>query len=426
MGCSYEDILSDVLSMSESGTASDSAGDEVVDRIVVYNTDGEEISSSESVLDTMEDEDNKESFLSAADLVSSNDRLFEQENVQYAYSMLNDEEQSTYKEIYAIMSDCEEDVVLSTKNPDIIDRCFRSVLVDHPEIFYVTGYSISKYTREDEITKITYKGSYTMSHDDVLQKQQIIDSYVAKCLSGISQNASDYEKVKYVYEYLIHDNTYELGSENNQNILSVCENRVTVCQGYAKMTQLLLNKLGVFCTLVNGTAENSGHIDADGTFYEPDDEWGAHVWNIVKADGQYYNVDTTWGDSSFLFSNENGDFIDGPEINYDFLMIPDSVLTKTHLPDPVVEMPACTSMDCNYYVVEGMYFTDVNTDQLKNIFDRAYANGDQYVSIKCSNADVYEQMRKHLFKNEKVFNYLHGSSVRYVEYQDRDELSVYL
>lgn len=431
-GCDLVDGLSGIGSIvGKPGSSSDM--EQITDTlpakngIAVYNTDGEEITTSESVIDMMEDEDEKESFISASDLVSANDRLFN-DSEEYAYSKLTDEEQTIYREIYAILTELQNDILLSTLKTDVIDHSFRCVLMDHPEIFYVTGYSISKYTMGDEIKKITFNGSYTMDKDEVLAKQEVVDRYVNECLSGISQSASDYEKVKYVYEYLIDDNTYDLESENNQNILSVCENQITVCQGYSKMTQLLLNKLDVFCTLVYGTSENTAQADSDGTIYKPSDksEWGAHVWNIVKVNGKYYNLDTTWGDASFLFSNENGDIMDGPDINYDYLLVPDSMILDTHLPNPAVDMPICDSMDDNYYVHEGLYFTEVDKDRLRTAFNNAYANGEQYVSIKCSDADAYERMRDYLFGNENVFDYLNGTSVRYVEYADRNALSIYL
>lgn len=424
-GCSLEDISG--IQSDTPAPAPQETETTTTDQISVYGTDGLEITTSESVIDMMEEEDDSTSTLSAADLISANDRLFNDGTSDYAFSMIDPKEQEIYKEIYVILTEFEEDVVLSTTDTDMISHAFRCVLVDHPEIFYVSGYSISKYMAGDTIKKIAFKGTYTMDKDTADSKRVIIDDYVDKCLSGISQSASDYEKVKYVYTYLIDDNTYDLESENNQNILSVCENQVTVCQGYAKMTQLLLNKLGVFCILVNGTALNAIQIDEDGVLYESDEkDWGAHVWNIVKADGNYYNVDTTWGDASFLYNDADGSSVDGPSINFDYLMVPDRMLTDTHRPNPVVDMPVCDNMDDFYFVREGLYFTQVDDGQLGNAFDAGYAQGEQYVTIKCSDESVYSEMRKHLFEKEKVFDYLSGTSVKYVEYPDRFAITIYL
>lgn len=449
-GCGLADTLSDNPLLNRLGLTKaeddETYADESVQQytsensILVYDTSGSEITSSESVIDMMEDDDEDDDFVSAADLVAAGNDLKGDGSSDYAYSKLSAEEQKTYDEILAILSEVASDVVLTTKDSTVVDHSFRCVLADHPEIFYVTGYSISKYMMNDEIQKITFKGAYTMDKAGVDSRKPEIDSYVNQCLSGISADASEYEKVKYVYEYLIDHNTYDLDSENNQNILSVIENGVTVCQGYAKMTQLLLNKLGMFCTLVNGSAQNSSiaQTDADGTIYdnstvsreeaeESGDTWGSHVWNIVMVDGEYYNVDTTWGDASFLYTDAGSEgYVQGPDINYDFLLVPDSMIKSTHMADPVVDMPVCTSMKNCYYVKEGLYFGTIDENQLKQAFDKAYANGDMFVSLKCSDSDVFNEMRKYLFEKEKIFNYMTGNSVKYVEYPDRYVLSIYL
>jgi len=393
------------------------------DSISVYDVDGRELTTSESVINMMEEEDEE---ISGADLVNSSDALLSDESFEYAYSMLSGDEQTVYKEIYVAMSGLKEKVVLSTLDSEVIDHCFKAVLVDHPEIFYVTGYSINKFSLGDTIKKITFTGTYSMDAGQVEQKKPAIENYVSECLEGISQDAPDYYKVKYVYEYLIRDNTYDIESENNQNILSVCENHATVCQGYAKMTQLLLNRLGVFCTIVNGKSVNTGSIGSDGTIYESDGSWEAHVWNIVRVDGKYYNVDATWGDGSFVYQNDSGKVVEGPDINYDYLLVSTSEMISTHKPAPVVEMPLCDSMDDNYYVREGMYLTEITNLTLKGMFDNAYSRGDMYISIKCSDDAVYSELTDYLFNREKVFNYLSGSTVRYIEYESRRVVVVYL
>ena len=66
-----------------------------------------------------------------------------------------------------------------------------------------------------------------------------------------------------------------------------------------KGTQYLLNRLGVFCTLVDGYGKNNER----------------HAWNLVEVDGEYYYVDTTWGDASYTIGEGDAGLADRmPEI----------------------------------------------------------------------------------------------------------------
>lgn len=365
----------------------------------------------EKIEEVGSEEDNNTSELSGIDFAKAKEEIISDESRYYAYSKLNDDERIVYTEILSILSTLGKDVKVSSLDTELIDKAFKCVLIDHPELFYISGYSFTKFLRGDNLEKITVTGTYFMSEKEVAQAMERVEQYTNECISGYSGGVDEYNKVKYVYEYLIKNNEYDLTAINNQNILSVVDEHRTVCQGYAKMTQYILNKMGVFCTLCEGIVKGSE----------------AHVWNIVKINGEYYHVDTTWGDASYNLSSESDASLKAPEVNYDYLCVNDDKISEAHVIKNRVECPSCTSMDANYYVMEGLYFTEVNTDQIKEAFDKARDNNDAYVTLKCENANVYAAMHTHLIENQKVFDYLAGNTnVNYLEFKEECRISFYL
>ena len=346
-------------------------------------------------------------------LTRTDEELREEQADCYAFGRLSEEEQEVYLEILEALLQFKENVKRSSCDKELISRVFQCVLNDHPEIFYVDGYSYTEYTLGSILKKITFTGSYRFSPEEVVEKQRQIDSYVNQCLTGMPENADEYEKVKYVYEYLIHHTDYDAAAKDSQNICSVFLEQKSVCQGYAKATQYLLNRAGVFATLVLGRV-----VGGEG-----------HAWNLVRIDGEYYYVDTTWGDASYQAVG-GGDYpVEKiPTINYDYLCVTTEQMEQTHTRENVVEMPECTSMDANFYVREGVYFTDFDEEKIEKIFTDSYERGDTYVTLKCEGPDIYRKMQETLIGEQGVFRYLDcpDKAVSYVENEKQYSLSFWL
>lgn len=346
-------------------------------------------------------------------LTRTDEKLREEQEECYAFGKLSEEEQEVYLEILEALVDYRENVKLSSCDKELISRVFQCVLNDHPEIFYVEGYSYTEYTLGSILKKITFTGSYRFSPEEVEEKQKQIDNYVNQCLAGMPEDADEYEKVKYVYEYLIHHTDYDASAKDSQNICSVFLERKSVCQGYAKATQYLLNRAGVFATLVLGRV-----VGGEG-----------HAWNLVRIDGAYYYVDTTWGDASYQAVG-GGDYpVEKiPTINYDYLCVTTEQMELTHTQENVVELPECTSMEANFYVREGVYFTDFDEEKIEKIFSDSYERGDTYVTLKCDGPDIFRKMQETLIGKQEVFRYLNcpDKAVSYVENEKQYSLSFWL
>jgi hypothetical protein len=332
----------------------------------------------------------------------------------YAYHTLTEDQQTLYMEICNALVAFQTDVTLSSCDKEEISHVFQCVLIDHPEIFYVEGYRYTEYTLGSVLRKITFTGNYQYTKEEVEEKQKLIDNYVNQCLSEMPENADEYTKVKYIYEYIIRHTEYDESSPDGQNICSVFIDGRSVCNGYAKATQYLLDQAGVFATLVLGRVTGGE----------------GHAWNLVGIDGQYYYVDTTWGDASYQVVGESSDWSDEtiPTINYDYLCVTTKQLEVTHTIDHIVELPECTAMENNYYVREGVYFTQVDEEQLAQIFEKGYQNGSAYVTLKCADSEVYRQMYDELIIDQGIFRYLDcpDGAVSYTDNEQQYSMSFWL
>lgn len=331
----------------------------------------------------------------------------------YAYHTLKDEEKKIYKLIYSSLSGFEGRTPMPTKDPKVIDNVFSCVLADNPELFYIRGYNLIRYERGGIIEKLYLTGLFTMTKEDAAVHKKKADEYVDRCLAQAPQGTDDYEKIKYLYEYIVRNTEYDLEAENGQNFLSVFENGRSVCQGYACAMQYMMNKLGLFCIVVRGVTNNNEN----------------HAWNLVKSDGDYYYVDVTWGDSSFDVKADRwmASLPQLPEVSYEYLCVTTADIEATHRLENYFAVPECTARKDYYYIREGNYFESVDDSQLHAVFDRAYDRGDPIVTIKCSNPAVYSEMTQYLTGESRVFDYLRGSkNVNYVTLDGFNEMIFYL
>lgn len=330
---------------------------------------------------------------------------------EYCFQYLDEAGQQWYRDIQQTLAGMKLDQELSPAGLEAglteedIDRIFCYVLADHPEYFYVDGYRYTRFSRLDQLVKIEFSGSYIYSEEECADKWAQIQEEAEKLLAQAPQGEDDYEKVRYIYETLIRNTDYVLDAPDNQNLYSVLVNGASVCQGYAKASQYLLNHLGIPCVLVQGRVEPGE----------------GHAWNLLLLNGEYYYMDATWGDASYQQTEgQEGDGGWMPQVNYDYLCVTTEQLLRTHVPGQDVPLPECTATRDNYYVREGCLFSSLEEEALQQAFARALEAGRQEISLKCTEEEVFRQLLEHLVGEKKVFSYL-GQDCSSLHYARNDK-----
>ncbi len=322
----------------------------------------------------------------------------------YVYSTLSDEEKTVYDEILSCVLSHESKVTVSTLDRELLDRCYEAMNADHGELFWVDGYVYTIYKTGGDVTGLDFAPKYTMDYEERLAMQQSIDASVEQILSGISLSASDYEKVKYVFEALVKQVDYDLSAPENQNIISAFVYRRTVCQGYACATQYLLNQLGIESFIVSGTAGGENH-----------------AWNMVLADGNYYCVDTTWGNSLVSAADDYSEKF----CNYAYLNVTTQDLGKTHHADVGFSLPESGSNEDNYYIKEGLYFSEWLPDEVGELISTAWFSGPRPITVKFSDPDLFARAMSYFVTEGHIADYCPGlTSYNYQRDTDQNVLTI--
>ena len=106
----------------------------------------------------------------------------------YAYEQLAGEERTLYLELLRAIIGFDENAQLSVWNLETIDRVFACVLADHPELFYVDGYTCTEHKLGEEVRGVTFSAGYTMTKEAAASKQEQIEKAVSRPLSLLTED----------------------------------------------------------------------------------------------------------------------------------------------------------------------------------------------------------------------------------------------
>ncbi len=205
-------------------------------------------------------------------------------------NQLNEIENQVYEQIIQKIENYEITIIPNTIiNRNSLNHIMTTIFNIHPEYFYLeTSYSY-KYSN-DVIIQINLK--YNELINDIENNTRVFNDQVNSILEGAKTLETDLDKEKYIHDYLIKNVEYDDYSKVNQSAFSALIYKSSVCAGYARAFQLLMNELDIPTYYCSGTT------------------YGKHAWNIIYINNEYYNVDVTFNDSNntTIFFNKNDAF----------------------------------------------------------------------------------------------------------------------
>lgn len=203
----------------------------------------------------------------------------------------------------------------------ITNLVYRQILADHPEIFWVQSFSFDIKKDISGFMRLEIDFHSIYSDDEIRQLLGELEDRADSSSEYISSSESgdDYELSKAAFEWVVENCKYSTKCYESMRTSDYDDKWVieansaygvfiygeSICNGYAKSYQMLMERLGIPCTFVTGTIESTGE---------------SHAWNIIETDGSYHHVDTTWGDSK---KGEN-EYVD-----YSFFYMTDSQISAS-------------------------------------------------------------------------------------------------
>ena len=250
---------------------------------------------------------------------------------RFARSQLSGPQQQLYDRMAEAVVAGADSVTAEGLTEEEVVQVGDALRIDWPELFWLSGDSRwNVRTLNGQVVDIVYYLDYTLDGAEREAALARAQAAAADYLEGIDTRSRVYEKVRAVFDRVVRRTDYQ-ADQRDQSLYQVLVNGEGVCAGYARTVQYLLNRLGIFCTYITGTARAAATPGI----------WCGWTGNII-----------TWTPPGETRCSWAGRFRRILWITGIFC-VTTAELAATHEPDTWLKLPACTAEACNYYVREG-------------------------------------------------------------------------
>ncbi|BBF44806.1 protease, putative [Lachnospiraceae bacterium KM106-2] len=292
---------------------------------------------------------------------------------------------------------------LSTQS---VQKVYSTIRMDNPQFFWI-GFTFRYTLFRNKVRTFTINvpTDYAKASKRKASWKKIKKG-ITECLAKSKQYTTIFDKEKYFHDEIIRRINY---TEKNKDIYKVWTHNIdgvftkksSVCEGYAKAFQLLLNASGIENIYVTGTSLGQ-----------------PHAWNMVnlgsKKKKKWYQVDLTWDDLGG--TDMTTDYNYSNYITYEYFnctkgQFLDHKASTPKSKDYLYPLPNCTKdKTYNFYHYMNSFATDKDTANLSSTFafftkaiETAINRNSSYVYLAAKNEDAMNYIYDFYQANAKQF-----------------------
>lgn len=322
--------------------------------------------------------------------------------IYFNYERLDDNYKRIYNLIYEGIQNGVTLIEIGSCDQNTAEIVFRSVLLDHPEFFWLNG-AYAFYTT-DEGNRIK---PVSIIKSSLIERYKIrLDKKISSIIDSTAMAEDTYEKILMIHDYIVDHSEYDVKAKEKYSSNPMASTaygcivqNLAICSGYSKGFQLLLNRLGVSCGYVSGIC-NDGE---------------RHAWNYVRFGKDFYYVDVTFDDPLQKKSQ-----YDNKSHRY-FFVTTEDILKSREIVKENGFVPLCKSMKYNYFMYMGRYYKRYSVDELRQLVE---FNKDNQIEFRFATKEVYDEAVQGLFFNKECYDIIIGHKITY--YKDDEFLVIEL
>ncbi|MDE5768455.1 MAG: hypothetical protein K2H82_03640, partial [Oscillospiraceae bacterium] len=292
--------------------------------------------------------------------------------------------------LYSALSQYQETVQIQQKiDPNELEQAVNIIERTHPEIFWISGYSMRYNSQSAEIS---FQIINQYSSDQLRQMADELERTVQEILRTIDPALSDVEKIRKIHDNLVLSTEYDfISAQSSRKDISnsaygCLVSHKAICQGYAQAFQLLLNRLGMECGICSGIARNQ-----------------PHAWNYVLLNQKYYWIDVTWDDPVKNAGDPSESAFPEDWISHDYFLLDDATLHRTRTFDEDnVFIPVCDSLEENEFVRSGNYLESYSFSEMNQKFTEHVSDG--RLEIMFRTEEAYQACLQNLFTENHIWD----------------------